>query len=90
MSTPTLIDLCAGCGGMTVGFVDAGFSSVLAVEVDRAAASTYATTFGEDHTFYGDIVALPNDDIPAGNDVQPEQLRSSPARIPRGRPRPPE
>ena len=69
MSTPTLIDLFAGCGGMTVGFVDAGFTPILAVEFDRSAASTYATNFGEDHTFFGDIVNLPDADIPRADVV---------------------
>ena len=40
--SPTMIDLFAGCGGMTVGFNSEGFRSVLAVEWDRAAAATYA------------------------------------------------
>ncbi len=64
MSQPTLIDLFAGCGGMTVGFAEEGFRPVLAVEHDRAAASTYAVNFGEEHTFYGDIVDLPTERIP--------------------------
>lgn len=64
MAAPTLIDLFAGCGGMTQGFVQAGFEPVLAVEFDRAAASTYALNFGEDHTFFGDITTLPDERIP--------------------------
>lgn len=66
---PTLIDLFAGCGGMTVGFVEAGFTPALAVEFDRAAASTYATNFGEDHTFFGDITQLPSEQIPTADVV---------------------
>lgn len=66
---PTLIDLFAGCGGMTQGFVRSGFKPVLAVEHDRAAASTYAVNFGEDHTFYGDIATLPDADIPKADIV---------------------
>lgn len=64
MATPTLIDLFAGCGGMTQGFVQEGFAPVLAVEFDRAAASTYAMNFGENHTFFGDIGVLPDSEIP--------------------------
>jgi DNA (cytosine-5)-methyltransferase 1 len=52
---PTLIDLFAGCGGMTRGFVDAGFTPVLAVENDLHAAATYAVNFGEDHALLADI-----------------------------------
>jgi DNA (cytosine-5)-methyltransferase 1 len=42
-----LIDLFAGCGGMTRGFEDTGrFRSVFAVEFDQAAAETYELNFG--------------------------------------------
>ena len=37
---PTLIDIFAGCGGMTWGFVEQGFVPVQAVEWDLAAAWT--------------------------------------------------
>ena len=60
----TMIDLFAGCGGMTVGFAHEGFKSKLAVEWDRAAASTYAANFGESHTFWGDIADLTSEQIP--------------------------
>lgn len=60
----SVIDLFAGCGGMTVGFAQEGFTSVLAVEHDFAAAATYAANFGEEHTFFGDIADLPVADIP--------------------------
>jgi DNA (cytosine-5)-methyltransferase 1 len=53
-----LIDLFAGAGGMTLGFIDprfgGGFQSVRAVDSDRAAMLTYATNFG-DHVYCGDI-----------------------------------
>lgn len=50
-----MIDLFAGCGGMTTGFVANGFEPVLAVEWNLHAAATYAANFGESHTFWGDI-----------------------------------
>jgi DNA (cytosine-5)-methyltransferase 1 len=53
-----LLDLFAGCGGMTRGFSDDGrFTGVGAVEIDRAAAATYAANFDPHgaHTFVGDI-----------------------------------
>jgi DNA (cytosine-5)-methyltransferase 1 len=41
-----MIDLFAGCGGMTRGFVDTGrFDPVLAVEMDPHAAATYSANF---------------------------------------------
>ncbi|MFE7889709.1 DNA cytosine methyltransferase [Streptomyces sp. NPDC057412] len=58
------IDLFAGCGGLTQGFVDARhggrpvYRPVAAVELDRAAAATYAVNFGEAfgaHIHQGDI-----------------------------------
>lgn len=68
---PTLIDLFAGCGGMTSGFRAAGFEPILAVEHNLHAAATYASNFGEDHTFWGDIgdaleAGIPEADIVIG------------------------
>lgn len=41
-----LIDLFAGCGGMTRGFIDTGrYEPTLAVEMDLPAAATYAANF---------------------------------------------
>lgn len=43
-----LMDLFAGCGGMTRGFADSGrFEPVFAVEVDADAAETYAANFDQ-------------------------------------------
>jgi DNA (cytosine-5)-methyltransferase 1 len=61
----TMIDLFAGCGGMTAGFASEGFKSVLAVEFDDSAAATYAMNFGQEHTFHGDIADLEDSRIPA-------------------------
>jgi DNA (cytosine-5)-methyltransferase 1 len=61
-----LIDLFAGCGGMTRGFVDSGrFDPVFAVELDRDAAATYAANFGEDHLVTGPIESV--DAFPAAD-----------------------
>jgi DNA (cytosine-5)-methyltransferase 1 len=53
-----LLDLFAGCGGMSRGFADQGaFVSAGAVEIDRSTAATYAANFDStgQHTFAGDI-----------------------------------
>lgn len=68
MTGPKLIDLFAGCGGMTAGFVEAGFEPVLAVEWDLAAAATYAANFGESHMHWGDIAEVASSSVP-GADV---------------------
>lgn len=67
MTKPTVIDLFAGCGGMTVGFASEGFEPVLAVEWDRFAAATYAANWGEDHVIPGDIAAVKDSQIPTAD-----------------------
>ncbi|MGQ0623121.1 MAG: DNA cytosine methyltransferase [Sporichthyaceae bacterium] len=64
-----MIDLFAGCGGMTAGFVREGFVPALAVEWNLHAAATYAANFGESHTVWGDIAAVSDDDIPRADVV---------------------
>ncbi|MEH0818538.1 MULTISPECIES: DNA cytosine methyltransferase [unclassified Micromonospora] len=63
-SALSMIDLFAGCGGMTAGFRDEGFESKLAVEWNLHAAATYAANFGEAHTICGDIAEVTEDRIP--------------------------
>lgn len=50
----TLMDLFAGAGGFTQGFVQAGFVPIFAVENDEDAAATYNTNFGS-HCLTDDI-----------------------------------
>ena len=66
---PKVIDLFAGCGGMTAGFLKGGFEPIFAVEWDRAAASTYAANFGQDHIWWGDIADVPDASIPQADVV---------------------
>jgi DNA (cytosine-5)-methyltransferase 1 len=65
----TLIDLFAGCGGMTRGFVDSGrFMQLLAVEFDHDAAETYRRNFG-DHVAEApieDVAKFPKADVVIG------------------------
>lgn len=59
-----LLDLFAGCGGLTQGFVETGrFRPVGAVEIDRDAAATYACNFGE-HIHVGDVTAWAEGSLP--------------------------
>ncbi|HEY0318980.1 MAG TPA: DNA cytosine methyltransferase [Solirubrobacterales bacterium] len=65
-----LIDLFAGCGGMTRGFTDSGrFEPVFAVECDRDAAETYRLNFGPDHVAevpIEDVAVFPSADVVIG------------------------
>lgn len=65
----TVLDLFAGCGGMSRGFVDAGFRVVGGVENSLHAAATYAANFGEHLTHYsdiGDFTDVPKADVVIG------------------------
>ena len=64
-----MIDLFAGCGGMTCGFVAEGFTPTLAVEWDLHAAATYAANHGEGHTLWRDIGTVRASEIPKSDIV---------------------
>jgi DNA (cytosine-5)-methyltransferase 1 len=65
---PTVIDLFSGCGGLTEGFRQQGYSPVYAVEWDASAATTYAQNFG-DHVVCGDITEIDEQSIPKADVV---------------------
>ena len=44
-NTPRVLDLFAGCGGISLGFARAGFQISAAVEIDETAARTHARNF---------------------------------------------
>jgi DNA (cytosine-5)-methyltransferase 1 len=49
-ASPRVLDLFAGCGGLSLGFTTAGFQSLGAVEIDDHAARSHGTNFFEnDH-----------------------------------------
>ncbi|MEJ2888861.1 DNA cytosine methyltransferase [Actinomycetospora aeridis] len=72
MARLALVDLFAGCGGLTRGFLDINhdasithtYDVVASVEADRAAAATYAANFGRDHLFHTKIEEWLPRDIP--------------------------
>jgi len=69
MAKHRVIDLFAGCGGLTQGFVETGeFLPVAAVELDHQASATYAQNHG-DHVHVGDIADWVSGPIPSAEIV---------------------
>jgi DNA (cytosine-5)-methyltransferase 1 len=65
-----VIDLFAGCGGLSQGFHETGlFTPVAAVEKDLFAAATYAANFGNDRIHWGDIADWVQGDLPRADVV---------------------
>lgn len=67
----SVLDLFSGCGGFTEGLVSARNESgrlipIGAVEIDEAAAATYAANFGS-HVYVGDIADWIGTDLPAAD-----------------------
>lgn len=48
--TPRLLEICSGCGGLSLGLKDAGFELTAHIEIDAEAAASYAMNFGGDRT----------------------------------------
>jgi DNA (cytosine-5)-methyltransferase 1 len=61
-----IIDLFAGCGGMSLGFEAAGFEVVGASEIDLWASDTYRANHPDAHLATGDIRQLADLDVLAG------------------------
>lgn len=59
MTTPTVIDLFAGVGGLSLGFEMAGFSISVANEFDESIASAYTRNRPETRMIVEDITKLP-------------------------------
>jgi len=55
---PTCIDLFCGCGGFSLGFINAGFDVLLGLDSDHAALTTYAYNLGADDIRW--VGELPN------------------------------
>jgi DNA (cytosine-5)-methyltransferase 1 len=69
LGTYSLIDLFAGCGGMTRGFLDSErFRGLMAIEKDHDAAETYRVNFGHHvaESTIEDVAVFPKADIVIG------------------------
>lgn len=65
---PTVVSLFSGCGGMDLGFKQAGFEIIWANDFFRDAVNTYRKNIG-DHIVLGDITEIPSSQIPDDPDV---------------------
>ncbi len=57
MKKPKVVSLFSGCGGMDLGFKQAGYELVWANDFEKAACETYSINLGE-HIVHGDITEL--------------------------------
>lgn len=65
MNRPTVVDLFAGAGGMSLGFEQAGFDIAAAVEIDPVHAAAHKFNFPMCTTICRDITQVTGDDIRA-------------------------
>ncbi|MCC8112994.1 MAG: DNA cytosine methyltransferase [Bacteroidales bacterium] len=61
--THSFIDLFSGCGGMSLGFERAGFTSLLAIDNWQDALTTYAYNRRNAHTLCADISEVSTDEV---------------------------
>lgn len=62
MKSYNVIDLFAGCGGFSVGFEQAGFNIIKAVEFDKDIADSYAHNHNKTIVFARDISEIDNEE----------------------------
>lgn len=58
ISTPTFIEVCAGCGGLSSGFIEAGFTPLLLNEIDKTSCATLRKNHPGAHIVCGDMEQL--------------------------------
>ena len=66
MSKPTIIDLFAGCGGMSEGFINAGFNCISAVEINKEIANTLQKNHSDTKVFNRDIKLIDSNELKQG------------------------
>ncbi|MBP7740967.1 DNA cytosine methyltransferase [Candidatus Woesebacteria bacterium] len=65
---PTVVSLFSGCGGLDLGFINAGFNIVWANDFFPEAVETYKKNIS-DHIVFGDILDIPSSSIPNNFDI---------------------
>lgn len=67
-SKPSVVGLFSGCGGLDLGFKQAGFDILWANDFDKDSVETYKNNIG-DHIVLGDITKISSKEIPSNFDV---------------------
>lgn len=65
---PTVVSLFSGCGGLDLGFIQAGYDVIWANDFLKEAVDTYKHNIGN-HIIYGDITKIESKKIPNNFDV---------------------
>lgn len=65
---PTVVSLFSGCGGLDLGFINAGYEVIWANDFFSEAVETYKKNIG-DHIIFEDISKIKNSDIPNDFDI---------------------
>ena len=60
---PNVVDLFCGCGGLSYGFEQEGFKTVLGIDHDKAAIETFKLNHQDAKTILGDIREVSNEQI---------------------------
>jgi len=63
-----VVSLFSGCGGLDLGFIQAGYEVIWANDFFKDAVETYKQNIGE-HVVYGDITKIPSSAIPDNFDI---------------------
>ena len=65
---PTVVSLFAGCGGLDLGFIQAGYNVIWANDFFEDAVKTYRKNIGN-HIVLGDITKIKSSEIPNNFDI---------------------
>ena len=69
MNDRSVIDLFAGCGGLSLGLRQAGWNPALAIEIDREAADSYESNHPDVHVLRRDIREVVESDLAEYPDI---------------------
>jgi len=71
---PTVVDLFCGCGGLSVGFRDAGFKILAGVDIDKPALTTFKRNFPDTLALEADVTTLDPEDFRNHLNLKPGEL----------------